>query len=394
MSSTTSQAPRRARRQRLAPINPNPARVEALQVLVVDDSPDDRLRLGSLLRESRGGGVSVSECETGQSALELLRRERIDVVLVDSHLPDMSGMELVSHVADLVDDTAVILMSGEGNERMAADAIKHGARDYLPKRDLDAATLDETLTAALRTARLEWRNSRMTGQLQQAQEAMDRFVRQMSRNMGENIRVLEQSFQGLKDAGEGVAWRNLASHFSHVERGLRDSQMRLEQLIAMGSPHKKAPLSVELTKIIADCLDEQAELLREHGIEMFVEPSMPAVACHASRLKRVFTGLLKNAAKRHQAVPNRRIEISVAASPAGMAHDGYVWVRFHDNAPSEQKSVGHIAVIGGQRLPYPSLGEWGMDLAIAQRTIDHYHGTLLIDDDCQGMAFVFSLPAV
>src|SRR5437867_13439301 len=79
-------------------ISPPPA-VRPLSVLVVDDG--NRQGLVQLLRSALGEQTQIHECDSGLAALEILRRGRIDVVLVDYLLPDMNGLELVSAVAEM-----------------------------------------------------------------------------------------------------------------------------------------------------------------------------------------------------------------------------------------------------------------------------------------------------
>ncbi len=125
--------------------------VRPLSVLVVDDG--NRAGLVGLLQQTFGEATQVHESDSGLAALEILRRTRIDVVLVDYLLPDMNGLELISSIADMADDTAVILMSERGSGRIAADAMKLGARDYLDRQELKGEALEEAIVAALRTAR-------------------------------------------------------------------------------------------------------------------------------------------------------------------------------------------------------------------------------------------------
>lgn len=202
--------------------------VRPLSVLVADDG--NRAKLVDLLHETFGEATQVHEADSGLAALEILRRTRIDVVLVDHLLPDMNGLELVSSIADMADDTAVILMSERGTGRMAADAMKRGARDYLDRSDLDGQALEEALVAALRTARLEWRTSRSLGRLRRDQGETAGHVRGLIRDVQHSVGDLEQSVGELKRLGQDPPLRQLANHFSEVEQSLRRSLALLSAL--------------------------------------------------------------------------------------------------------------------------------------------------------------------
>jgi DNA-binding NtrC family response regulator len=199
-----------------------------LAILVVADGKTQGLV--DLVHQTFGEATQVHECDSGLGALEILRRHRIDVVLVDYLLPDMNGLELVSSVADMSDDTAAILMSERGTGRMAADAIKSGARDYLDRHDLQAGDLEEAVIGALRTARLEWRTSRRLERLRRDRADTQGQVRSLAQDVQHSLGELEQSVGELKRMGQDAPLRQLANHFSEVEHSLRRSLALLHAL--------------------------------------------------------------------------------------------------------------------------------------------------------------------
>ncbi|HEY5728876.1 MAG TPA: GAF domain-containing protein [Anaerolineales bacterium] len=74
-------------------------------------------------------------CESFQSALEILKAETgIDVVLTDYRLPDGSGLELLKRIQQMQVSPAVILVTGQGDQEVAVEALKAGAVDYLVKQ--------------------------------------------------------------------------------------------------------------------------------------------------------------------------------------------------------------------------------------------------------------------
>ena len=209
-----------------------------LSILIVDDG--SRQDLVKLLRSAFDEQTQIRECDSGLAALEILRRARLDVVLVDHLLPDMSGLELVSAVADMADDTAVILMSDRGGGRMAADAIKSGARDYLDRHDLTDDALKEAILAALRTAKLEWRTSRMVGRLRRDQAEVGQHMRGLTQDVQHSVSRLEESITELKRLSEEPPMRQLVNHFAQVQQSLRRSLAMLHKLSERSAEEEKA----------------------------------------------------------------------------------------------------------------------------------------------------------
>ena len=215
---------------------------QPLRVLIVDDSPEERRRLAEMLLQACGAHTQIRECDSGLAALAILRRERMEVVLIDYMLPDRDGLELVSEIADMVDDTAVILLGGTGNERVAADSIKHGARDYLVKRDLNKHDLHTAVIAALRTARLEWRHVQMVQQLRQTNDQLTRAARSMTLQVSDSLRGIEESYQKLKAACMPAPY--MLGRFQEFERHLAQSREVLKSLAGVDTADADRPFTM------------------------------------------------------------------------------------------------------------------------------------------------------
>lgn len=109
-------------------------------ILVVDDSKTDRFLVRSLLEQESMGWI-LQFAESAEEAVEKLTSEfsfAVDVVVTDMMMPGMSGMELVQLIEERSPSVPVILMSGQGSESLAVDAIEAGASSYVPKKELQA----------------------------------------------------------------------------------------------------------------------------------------------------------------------------------------------------------------------------------------------------------------
>lgn len=102
---------------------------ERFVVLAVDDDPYVLESVSLLLK---GYGYSVEQCSSAEEALDLLRH-RIDVVLTDVKMPNISGIELLERIHRSNADLPVILMTGYAELDIAIDAIKKGAFDFITK---------------------------------------------------------------------------------------------------------------------------------------------------------------------------------------------------------------------------------------------------------------------
>ncbi|HUP81777.1 MAG TPA: response regulator [Pirellula sp.] len=105
-------------------------------ILVVDDSPTERLRVGRLI-EKGVGSVSISYAENGKAAYDSLQLILPDLIVTDLRMPEMDGLGLVERVTADGIGVPVILMTSFGNEEIALQALNAGAASYVPKAVLD-----------------------------------------------------------------------------------------------------------------------------------------------------------------------------------------------------------------------------------------------------------------
>lgn len=101
---------------------------EAL-ILVVDDEEGVRDTLEIILEEE----YRVIEAASGREALEMLKGNRVNVVLLDLNMPDMDGIEVLSRIKEMDEDVDVIMVSAVDSASKAVEALKLGAYDYITK---------------------------------------------------------------------------------------------------------------------------------------------------------------------------------------------------------------------------------------------------------------------
>lgn len=115
-------------------------------LLIVDDSATDRTRLSGLLSKFRKWKVE-GVCG-GREALEFLKDNAVDLVLTDMQMPETNGLELVKEVSEQFPHVPVVLMTAEGSEELAVEAMHEGAASYVNKTT-DAAELRQIISQVL-----------------------------------------------------------------------------------------------------------------------------------------------------------------------------------------------------------------------------------------------------
>ncbi|MGR9044973.1 MAG: EAL domain-containing protein [Gammaproteobacteria bacterium] len=225
-----------------------------MHVLYVEDNPDDVV-LTSRALARLGHGYALDVASTLAQAREKLNNpSRYQLALLDLHLPDGDGLELLRFIRDRRLPLAVIILTGSGDQDAVIAALKAGADDYLSKGGDYLIRLGHTMNAALK----------------RFHETRDR------KRYGLNVLYIEPNKADVE-----MTLRHLSSHAPHIRMTMAENPMQiLEQLpvTAADPPVFDVVLldyrlpgidALELTKILRNerNLDIPIVLVTGHGNE-------------------------------------------------------------------------------------------------------------------------------
>jgi signal transduction histidine kinase len=173
-------------------------------VFVVDD---DQGLLRLIQKALQREGFSAATATSGKEAIAWLARNRADLMLLDLKLQDIEGKELVNHLAKIQRTVPFIVITGQGDERVAVDMMKRGALDYLVKdvqfiefvptvvrRALGQLEKDRRLAAA-QAALAESRKQVLTV----IEREQRRFGFELHDGLGQQLTAIELMCQSLKE---------------------------------------------------------------------------------------------------------------------------------------------------------------------------------------------------
>jgi two-component system, chemotaxis family, chemotaxis protein CheY len=109
--------------------------MQTLKTLIVDDSSVMRKIVARALQQCGVNSAEIIEAGNGAEALDVVRRERLDLVLSDINMPVMDGLEFVRQLqsVDNARGVPVVMITTEGSESHVMEAISCGARGYIRK---------------------------------------------------------------------------------------------------------------------------------------------------------------------------------------------------------------------------------------------------------------------
>jgi len=104
-----------------------------MNILVVDDFSTMRRIIKNVLKQL--GYVNILEADDGRTALEVMKKEKIDFVISDWNMPQMSGLELLKAIRTSEEwrDLPFLMITAEGQKEHVIEAVKHRVSDYIVK---------------------------------------------------------------------------------------------------------------------------------------------------------------------------------------------------------------------------------------------------------------------
>ncbi|KLU60884.1 transcriptional regulatory protein DevR (DosR) [Peptococcaceae bacterium CEB3] len=116
-----------------------------IKILIVDDHEVVRIGLKTALASEQDFQI-IGEAATGQAALDFVREQKPDVVVLDVRLPDISGIEVCREIRSHYDNVHILMLTNYGEDESVYAAVLAGASAFLLK-DINLSSLIETIHA-------------------------------------------------------------------------------------------------------------------------------------------------------------------------------------------------------------------------------------------------------
>jgi DNA-binding response OmpR family regulator len=108
-------------------------------ILIVDDEPVERQALTEILRLE---GYYVASVGNGEAAIDYVRLNNVDIVILDLRMPGMDGLDVAKVVSRIMPDVEIILLTAYGSMETAIDALRNRIHDYILKPASPAQVLE------------------------------------------------------------------------------------------------------------------------------------------------------------------------------------------------------------------------------------------------------------
>ncbi len=202
------------------------------KILVADDTATNQEILRKAFEKE---GFQVVQAYDGVAALEMVEKERPDLLMLDIMMPKMDGIDVLKRVKSIDTNLLVVMMTAHGSEQIAVEAMKLGADDYLTKpfHPKDVTALADKL---IKDRAVKMENLRLREQIERAERYLAHLVDSVneaiiSTDSGGNILSFNKAAEGLwgmqsKDAVgksiEELFFKGKSPHY--VERILEETR--------------------------------------------------------------------------------------------------------------------------------------------------------------------------
>lgn len=381
------------------------------RVLIVDDEKVI-LDLTAIILKNRG--YQVFTALSAQEGLEIIAKERPELVLLDYMMPNMDGLTALKEIRRLYPETYVIMFTGKGSEEIAVELMKAGASDYILK-PFNNQDMVERIESVLKLRAVELQNrallserERLLAEIADWNRELEARVQEKSEALGRAQVEIVQSEKlatlGYLSAGMAHEIRNplnsIALFVQLIKSGLDETERldyvdkilkeidRIDSILGKLLDASKRPRfvisEVQVDRILQNTLDAFTPQLRQKKINVITDFKCvpPAIKADPMEIEQIFTNLFLNS-------------IHVMAEEGTLAvqldqDDSYINLKVSDTGPGIPPE--NLPNIFDPFFTTNSRGT-GLGLSVVLRIVKTYQGKIEVEkSDASGTTFSVRLP--
>ena len=275
-----------------------------MRILLIEDNPGDARLVQEMLKEIPGD-FTLHSVDRLNAGLDHLRKNEVDVVMLDLNLPDSSGVDTVAKLHSQFSSLPLVIMTSTDDEALAMQAMRYGATDYLVKGQTDARLLRRTLFYAVERKQTEMaltsRNVRFrllseTASRLLSSEEPEEIVQSICRDVM-NFLDCQVFFNFLVDEGKSRLRLNAYAGVSEEEA---DKMATLDFGVAVYGCVARDGKRI-IAEHVQETPDERTDIVRGYGVRAF--------ACHPLISKGMVIGTLSFGTKTRSTFTEEELEL-------------------------------------------------------------------------------------
>ena len=285
--------------------------LQPIRVLLVEDNRGDARLIGETLAGVRSAQFELAHVERLTEALERLRQERFDVILLDLLLPDSQGLDTLVRAHAEAQGVPIIVVTAVDDDPLALKALQSGAQDYLIKGQMEARLLDRAIRYAIERKRAEETLARQAQELARSNvelahsnAELQQFADLASHDLQEPLRMVAGYTQLLAKRYKGKLDADADEFIAYAVDGATRMQKLIDGLLTYSRVGTRG-----IESELADCeaifertLADMRATIEENGAVVTHGP-LPPVMADDVQMGQLLQNLIGNAIKFHSDQP-------------------------------------------------------------------------------------------
>lgn len=350
-----------------------------LRVQIIDDDAGDRKLIKRLLMRS-GLNAEIREYDRVDLARADLEVWPADLTILDFQMPDTNGLDALRAVKDTSPETAIVMVTGQGDEEVASEAIKNGAVDYIPKRNLSESSIERIVKNALAITQLQLKTAKQHGELETFAHILAHDLKAPLLTIGGLALFALDDIEANDVESVREAIRNIQEC---AERGITlitalSQHIRLDGAIALES----CDIGDLARSAVANL---QSEIdTREADVRII---SLPTISCSPAEIVQLFQNLIGNAIKYCE---GRSPQVTITSDVGSEAE---IIFSVRDNGIGIPADKARYVFEPFKRLHARSqFAGTGLGLATCQKIVNRHGGKIWCEPEAEeGTIFRFTL---
>lgn len=406
----------------------------ALKILIVDDDDDDAFLTEDLIREGlTKPSPEIDRARSHEEALKLLAETTYDLCMLDYRLGEGTGIGLLQALRSQNITTPIILLTGQGDQEIAVEAMKSGADDYIVKGKLSCELLTKSIRHAIQLHKEAERRKHTEAMLKKSHQELTLAHEELQASLdklksAQNQILRSEKLAGIGRLAAGVCHEILnplniiSGHTQALQMERKEDQSLLEDLGSVTEEihriekiisgllkfSRKGDVELKYTDInreLESVLSIIQGEMNGEGIEVVREfdSDLPKLLLDNDRMRQVYLNIINNAkyamsgggklTVRTQVLEGKNAsQVEPGSSPSNPEKDGFLRICFTDTGPGIKPE--HLGKIFDPFFTTkPEDKGTGLGLSVCYSIIEKHGGSLEAESDGKhGTTFLIDLP--
>ena len=373
-----------------------------------DDTGLARLLKKKLERE----GYSVAIARDGGEGLSMYVAAPYDVVAVDQNMPVHDGLEVIRILAARGPLPPVIMITGAGNEKIAVEALKMGARDYIVKDgeggylDLLPPVIDRVIyqhRLAEEKRQADEALRQYAAELKARNEELDAFAHTVAHDLKNPLSNVVNSAELLTQGNTVLLDETQQDCLQTIVRSALKMGNIIDELLLLAGVRRTEVVTepLDMAGVVAEARLRLVHLIEDTRAEIILPDASawPVASGYGPWVEEVWVNYLSNALKYGGQPPRVELGADLLSIPTSRGEEGGGVVRFwvRDNGQGITPEDQARLFTPFTRLDQARAKGHGLGLSIVRRIVEKLGGQVGVESDGvpgQGSTFFFTLPRV